>query len=514
MTPFTALLQALSKTADPAFKTAALTAYFKALPDPDLLAALALLLQHPRKRTASLAELKTWTLAETALPDWLFKACQSVVGDTSETLALLLPPPIVSTLPSLSDILETLSNLADKPVEIRSTAILALLKTLPPSERLIAGKLITATLRLTLPQPLLARALGDATGLDPTVLAPILTRSWPPDITTLPALIAATQPVPPPLPFATASPLILAPLTFEPETLGPATQWLAEYKIPGQRAQLLTRQRRLTVWSREAGLITDCFPDLTAASPTLPATCTLDGMLTLETGGNRNRRRARFVVFDLIECHGQDLRAQPLCARRAALVALFTALPTDTPFALSPTFPLANWSNLTPLRAAARQTGAEGVMLKRISSSYSDTSGENWLHCPPDPFLITAVLVYAQTRPGQGPTDFTFALRDGNDLVPIAKASEGLPEATLHEIVAWVTKHTLERFGPVRRVPPEQVFDLAFDTIQPNPRTKSGFALRNPRITHWRKDLHPDQIDTVKRLRDIYATTFGQPLPL
>ena len=113
-------------------------------------------------------------------------------------------------------------------------------------------------------------------------------------------------------------------------------------------------------------------------------------------------------------------------------------------------------------------------------------------------------MIYAQAGHGRRAnlyTDFTFAVRDGNDLVPFAKAYSGLTDAEFAEITRWVQKHTLERFGPVRRVPPELVFELAFEGIQESPRHKSGIALRFPRMVRWRRDKTPDQIDTIDSLR-------------
>src|SRR5690606_30617757 len=85
-------------------------------------------------------------------------------------------------------------------------------------------------------------------------------------------------------------------------------------------------------------------------------------------------------------------------------------------------------------------------------------------------------------------TDYTFAVWDGDQLVPFAKAYSGLTDKEILELDTWVKRNTLEKFGPVRSVKPELVFEIAFEGIQRSTRHKSGVALRFPRILRWRKD--------------------------
>ena len=154
-------------------------------------------------------------------------------------------------------------------------------------------------------------------------------------------------------------------------------------------------------------------------------------------------------------------------------------------------------------------------MLKRADSPY--TGGRrrgDWWKWKLDPYSVDAVMVYAQAGHGRRAglyTDFTFALRDGEALVPFAKAYSGLTDAEFAEVTRWVQGHTLERFGPVRRVPPELVFEIAFEGIQASSRHKSGIALRFPRIARWRRDKPATEIDTIETLRHLLAASGGQP---
>ena len=87
--------------------------------------------------------------------------------------------------------------------------------------------------------------------------------------------------------------------------------------------------------------------------------------------------------------------------------------------------------------------------------------------------------------------------------MPVAKAYSGLTDAELTEIDRWVRAHTTETFGPVRKVEPLLVFELAFDGAQSSPRHKSGIALRFPRIARWRRDKPAREADTVESVRTL-----------
>ena len=75
-------------------------------------------------------------------------------------------------------------------------------------------------------------------------------------------------------------------------------------------------------------------------------------------------------------------------------------------------------------------------------------------------------------------TDYTFAVWQGDAPVPIAKAYSGLSDPEIRALDRWSRRHTVERFGPVRQVMPEQVFELAFEGIDRSSRHNSGIALR------------------------------------
>ena len=146
-------------------------------------------------------------------------------------------------------------------------------------------------------------------------------------------------------------------------------------------------------------------------------------------------------------------------------------------------------------------------MLKLKSGPYrvGRPRGE-WWKWKIEPYTIDAVLIYAQRGSGKRAslyTDYTFGVWSGEELVPFAKAYSGLTDEEIRRVDAFVRKHTLERFGPVRSVTPELVFELAFENIQLSTRHKSGIAVRFPRIVRWREDLSIKDADSLDTIREM-----------
>jgi DNA ligase-1 len=213
------------------------------------------------------------------------------------------------------------------------------------------------------------------------------------------------------------------------------------------------------------------------------------------------------LAYDLLEERGEDLRTMPLAHRRERLSALLERVPTAGRLLLSPAVTATGWDDVAVARARARDTGAEGLMLKRWNSTYGVGRRKgDWWKWKVEPHSVDAVLMYAQ--PGSGRraglyTDYTFGVWDADRLVPFAKAYTGLTDEEIRRVDAFVRRHTLEKFGPVRTVKPELVFELAFEGIQRSSRHKSGIAVRFPRMARWRTDKRPEDADTLDTVRGL-----------
>jgi DNA ligase-1 len=214
------------------------------------------------------------------------------------------------------------------------------------------------------------------------------------------------------------------------------------------------------------------------------------------------------IAYDLLEIDGRDVRGEAMEWRRARLIEVLAAARAAA-FVASPTIPMTSWTDARSAFARARETSAEGLMLKRLDAPYGVGRRKGgWWKWKVQPFTVDAVMIYAQAGHGRRAslhTDYTFAVWDGEALVPFAKAYSGLTDDEIRELDSWIRKNTLEKFGPVRHVKHEHVFELGFEGIQPSPRHKSGVAVRFPRILKWRTDKKPEDADTIAALRALMA---------
>ena len=527
MKRFAALFNAIDQSTKTTVKVAALADYFSAAPDDDRLWTIALFSGRRPKRAVTTTKLREWAAERANIPLWLFEESYSIVGDLAETITLVLPPNPTQDDQSLAAWIAALREIYTQDEEARKAFVLDAWATLGGTERFIFNKLITGGFRVGVSQKLMTRALSRATGKPEPELAHRLMGNWHPDDTTWHGLVEAedaSADASRPYPFYLAY-----GLEAEPQELGDPQDWRAEWKWDGIRGQLILRDGAYFVWSRGEELMTDRFPELARAVDFMPDGTVLDGELLVWPGGQPapssfNALQARIgrktvpkkllaeapVVlhaYDLLEWQGQDIRSRPFAERRALLEQACAALPDDAPIRLSPQLTFPTWDALADQRATAREAQAEGVMLKRADSPYlAGRKKGDWWKWKLDPLTIDAVMIYAQSGSGRRAnlfTDFTFAVWNGNDLVPFTKAYSGLTDAEFRKITAWVRKNTLERFGPVRKVTPHHVFEIAFEGIQRSTRHKSGVALRFPRMLRWRQDKPLQEANTLADLEEM-----------
>jgi DNA ligase 1 len=224
---------------------------------------------------------------------------------------------------------------------------------------------------------------------------------------------------------------------------------------------------------------------------------------------------AILVAYDLLEQSGKDTRTQPLRVRRQGLASVIQSLGGSGRLILSPAIPAPDWESVSEARRTARAVGAEGIMLKRLTSAYGvGRRPGDWWKWKVDPLTVDAVLIYAQAGSGKRAglfTDYTFGLWEGDHLVPFAKAYSGLTDEEIRKVDQFIRRNTLEKFGPVRTVKPELVFELHFEGIQSSTRHKSGVAVRFPRMRRWRADKKAEDADTIETVRGLLKAVNGEP---
>lgn len=214
------------------------------------------------------------------------------------------------------------------------------------------------------------------------------------------------------------------------------------------------------------------------------------------------------VAYDLLECDRIDIRSSPLEKRRSRLQELIKAV-DSAQLRLSEKVPFKNWEELKQARADSRHHKSEGLMLKRKSSTYQvGRKRGDWWKWKVDPLVIDAVLIYAMRGHGRRAnlfTDYTFAVWHGAELVPFTKAYSGLTDEEFRQVDRFVKANILEKFGPVRSITPQLVFEIAFEGIAASSRHKSGISLRFPRMSRWRKDKKPEEANTLDHLKQMLA---------
>lgn len=523
MNRFAGLFEAIDRTTSTKAKVAAIVDYLRAAPAEDAAWAVFFLTGRRPKRLVPYAALHRWALAATGLASWLLEECYAVVGDGAETIALVLDQmPLEAAEPlGLAGWVERVHSLRGMDPADQQRHVLEWWRALDGRERFVLLKLITGELRLGVSQPLVIRALATFAGLPAPVVAARLTGDWTPSaswfhqVTSQEATGDAHSR---PYPFCLASPLEQAV-----ETLGDPQAFLVEWKWDGIRAQLIRRGGVTSLWSRGEELITDRFPEVVSAATHVPDGSALDGevvafrdgrpmpFLALQQRIGRQRQVAQtmravpviFIAYDLIERDAVDVRHAPLVDRRGWLEAIVGE--GDGVLRLSPRLASTSWADLAARRAESRDRGVEGLMLKRLESTYGvGRKRGDWWKWKVAPYTVDAVLIYAQ--PGSGKrasllTDYTFGVWDAGELVPIAKAYSGLSNEEIAEMDRWIRRNTRERFGPVRHVEPVHVFELGFEAIAPSSRHRSGIAVRFPRMLRWRRDKTAAEADTLEQVR-------------
>jgi DNA ligase 1 len=525
-------------------KVSALKTYYLQAAPADAAWATYFLAGGKPKQTVQTRYLRQAALEASGLSAWIFEESYQAVGDLAETIANVLPPPTkVVDLGLAQWLVEKLLPLRALPPEVMIATLKTYWDSLDVGQRFLLNKLITGGFRVGVSKLLVIRALSEVTGIDKKLLSQRLmgytdAKTQPTEARFLqlidPSAAAAnSQQTGQPYPFFLAHQWVMpiADLESYDRQLGPPAEWQIEWKWDGIRAQLVKRSGQWWLWSRGEELLTDRFPDLAALATELPDGTVLDGEILawdehkevplpfahLQQRIGRKTLTAKvlksvpavLLAYDLLEVAGADLRQQSQAQRRLMLENLALTHPL---LKVSEVIQPTSWPLLHRLREESRQRGVEGFMLKAQSSTYGvgRTKADGlWWKWKIDPLTIDCVLIYAQRGHGRRAslyTDFTFAVWEGEQLVPFAKAYSGLTDDEFKKVDEVIRKTTIDKFGPVRSVTPTLVFELAFEGIQASPRHKSGIAVRFPRIARWRTDKTVAQADTLATLKELLRT--------
>lgn len=545
MQAFSKLLDRLSLEPRRLAKEAMLKRYFQETADPDRGYALAALTGGLTFKNAKPALLRS-LISERTDPQ-LFALSYDFVGDLSETIALMWPENGEIGDTDSSELLSLFQVVTDLETAGK-TDVPRLLATwlgrLDETGRWALLKLVTGGLRVGVSARLAKTSVAKLGGLDVSDIEEVWHGLNPP----YEALFAWAEGKgdrpdnQDPAPFR---PVMLAhPIDEDrdPEILA-AEDFAVEWKWDGIRVQASAGRsksdepvRRL--YSRTGEDISRAFPDIVEL---LDFDACIDGELLIVNDGkvvpfsdlqkrlNRKTAGPKLIreypaairAYDLLQVKDEDLRGRPFAERRKKLEAFIEDL-ANPRIELSPMVDVTGWQNIAKARAEPHTLlesddaeAVEGLMLKRWDAAYVSGRPKGlWFKWKREPFLIDAVLMYAQRGHGKRSSfysDYTFGVwrngEAGDELVPVGKAYFGFTDEELREIDRFVRNNTINRFGPVREVEHGReiglVLEVAFEGLNRSSRHKSGVAMRFPRISRLRWDKPPaeaDRLDTLEAL--------------
>jgi DNA ligase-1 len=532
MHAFAALLDRLSLTSSRNAKLTLVRDYLKERPDPERGWALAALTGDLAFNAAKPAMIRK--AVEARVDPVLFRWSYDYVGDLAETVALIWPARHGSnTPPQLDEVVDALrvARRGEIPALLESW-----LDALDPDGRWALLKLMTGGLRVGLSSRLAKQAVADLGDVPISEIEELWHGQTAP-YGDLFAWLEGRSERPTPQAHGRFRPVMLAQAIDEAVDFGryEPGDYAAEWKWDGIRVQAVLEGAERRLYSRTGDDISGAFPDLMEA---LDFEGVIDGELLVIRNGQvapfgdlqqrLNRKTvdgkitARFPAsiraYDLLSDHGDDTRALPFDQRRVRLEA-FLAAANSPRVDLSPLQPFDSWEALARLRAdppAGDPALAEGLMLKRWDSTYEPGRPKGpWFKWKRDPYLIDAVLMYAQRGHGKRSSfysDYTFGVwatpDDGPlELTPVGKAYFGFTDEELKLLDKFVRDFTTDRFGPVRAVRADRdfglVLEVAFEGLQRSTRHKSGVAMRFPRISRIRWDKpsrEADELSTLERM--------------
>lgn len=524
MDAFARLLDSLYFTQQNKGKRALIHDYLRHTPDPErgwAIAAIANSLTFPHFKRNLIKQL----VLERVDPV-LFELSYEYVGETSETVAHLWPQSSDRhghTLPGLTEVVTTLMA-SDKTQT--AEYLRALLDNLSASQRWALIKLGTKGLRIGVSERFLKSILADYGGVE---LAQIETlwHGLEPPYTDLLLWLEGQGEIPDISDKQVYHPVMLSHPVDEhalPDFTPDA--WQAEWKYDGIRVQLNARHGQVSLFSRTGEDLNRSFPDL-LARPTFHAV--LDAELLVMRDGNigsfnqlqqrlNKKKPAKrlmqdypvgLMVYDLIFLNGEDLSGLPLADRRARLEEWHSHHASDW-LKLSPVLEFTDNQALLRYRQQCElgtSSCIEGLMLKRLDTCYvSGRPKGQWYKWKRTPMVVDAVIMYAQRGHGKRSSffsDYTFGLWQDDQILPIGKAYSGFTDDELKQLDRWIRNNTTGRFGPVREVKKELVFEVAFDAVHPSGRHKSGYALRFPRIKRIRWDKPAKEADKLDYLKSL-----------
>ena len=474
------------------------------------------------------ATLREAAIAATGWDAETVRLCAREVGDTGETIGLLLSDRSAAEPMSLSRAEDLYGSIyrartAAEKIQILKQAF----QTYRPLTIKYFVKVFSGNLRIGLQAKMVEEAIAASTGasLDELRaaqnrlgnLAEVAVAARAGELHRIEATLFH------PMEFMLAKPLEDAGL------LDDASQWIVEDKFDGIRSQVHFANGRVAIYTRGLEDSTAAFPEIEAAFARLPGSGVIDGEILAWREGRAlafarlQQRLARkrvtaeltqstpliFMAYDVLNLDGSMVVDRPIENRQEALNSRMTG----RDILLSARHEAASAGDLNRLFEDARLRGNEGLLLKRKGSLYeSGKRSGAWLKLKRAYATLDVAITAAEQGTGRRATvlsDYTFGVRSGDGFVNVGKAYSGLTDEEVRELTRVLRSISVEKFGRVVLVRPQVVLEVAFDGVQKSARHKGGYALRFPRIVRWRKDKKVEECDDIDRVRTLYESSMN-----
>ncbi len=458
----------------------------------------------------------------------ILRICYQEVGDTGETIGLLSHGIAAGKPLSLTETNDLYQQLFRTRLTARKVELLAdVFRAYQPLTIKYFVKVITGSLRIGLLEKMVEEAVAAACGISADLVKDANNRLGDLSQVALAARRGALDQVEArlfhPMDFMLAKPLDRLDDLPTPE------QWIVEDKYDGIRSHVHVDNGNVRIYSRGLEDVTQSFPEIAEAFRHWPGKAIFDGELLawrdnralnfnvlqqrisrkqIKTS-HRNEIPVVFMAYDLLFHNAELLLSLPFEQRRSRLEAALAG--TQPPLLISAQHSVKTHEDVDRLFLQARGSGNEGLILKKRGSIYEPGKRSGlWFKLKRPYGTLDVVITAAEQGQGKRATllsDYTFAVKAGDQFVNVGKAYSGLTDPEVKELTRLLRAASVDRFGRVVLVKPQVVLEVAFDGVQKSSRHKSGYALRFPRILRWRQDKQPTEADNLERVQELYEAS-------
>jgi DNA ligase-1 len=220
-------------------------------------------------------------------------------------------------------------------------------------------------------------------------------------------------------------------------------------------------------------------------------------------------------VFDILYLNGENKLDLSFIERRKIIEDIVESKPWK--ISLSKQIITDDVPEVEKFYKDALKMGEEGIMIKNLNSSY--ISGRyigNMAKLKPDSEEFDLVIIggeYGTGKRAGGLTSFIVACKNGDKFLEVGKVSSGLKEkqgegTTYQEINSLLQPLITSENEDGVKVKPKVVVSVNYQNIQPSPTYSSGYALRFPRITHYRPERGIHDIATIEDIKKEVVKSF------